>query len=251
MAQVDPILSTAGLTQSFGSVVAVDDLSIGLREGETVGIVGSNGSGKTTLLNLVTGYLQPSAGSIRFAGREIAGLGPREVTLLGIARSFQIPQLFSGMSVLDNLLVAIAGRSGTGWDPWRPLHREEWVAEAAGLLAQFGLDGDAGAMAESLPEGSRKLLDVALSFVLGPRMLLMDEPTSGVSTGDKFKVMDVLLGALGKTGVTTVFIEHDMEIVERYADRALAFHDGRVIADGPVSDVLADPAVKSTIMGSG
>ncbi len=243
------ILETESLNKSFGMVVAAYDINLTVNQGEVVGIVGTNGSGKTTLINLITGYLHPSSGEIRFEGRNITGLPIRKVIALGIARSFQIPQLFTDLTVLENMLVAVATRTGKSWDFWNSLDEKSWVEEALGVLTQFGFDNEARQVVANLPEGSRKLLDVAISFVLKPKLLLMDEPTSGVSAKDKFAVMDALLNALKNAGVTTVFIEHDIEIVERYAERALAFDNGRVIADGPVDVVLADASVRQAVLG--
>jgi len=249
MEPVEPILETVDLSKSFGMVFAVDGISVALAPGEVVGIVGTNGSGKTTFLNLITGYLRPNEGRIRFQGRDITGLSPKRVTALGIARSFQIPQLYTGMSVLDNVLLAVAGRSRRGWDFWLPLRRDTWIEEVERVLGQFGFDDADRQIVANLPEGARKLLDVAVSFILRPTLLLMDEPTSGVSVSDKFAVMDTLMQVLKETNVTTVLIEHDMEIIERYADRALAFDGGQIIADGRVADVLDDRDVRRAILG--
>lgn len=243
------ILEIVNLSKNFGMVVAAHDINLNINEGEVVGIVGANGSGKTTLLNLVTGYLQPTSGEIRFQGNNITGFSPREVIGLGIARSFQIPQLYTGLTVLENMLIAVATRSGKSWDFWTHLNEDSWIEEALGVLKQFGFEDDARQVVANLPEGGRKLLDVALSFILRPKLLLMDEPTSGVSVKEKFAVMGALLNALKDAGVTTVFVEHDMEIVETYAERALAFVNGRVIADGTVGVVLADALVRQTILG--
>jgi branched-chain amino acid transport system ATP-binding protein len=243
------ILEIVNLSKNFGMVVAAHDINLSINEGEVVGIVGANGSGKTTLLNLVTGYLQPTSGEIRFQGNNITGFSPREVIGLGIARSFQIPQLYTGLTVLENMLIAVATRSGKSWDFWTHLNEGSWIEEALGVLKQFGFEDDARQVVANLPEGGRKLLDVALSFILRPKLLLMDEPTSGVSVKEKFAVMGALLNALKDAGVTTVFVEHDMEIVETYAERALAFANGRVIADGTVGVVLADALVRQAILG--
>jgi branched-chain amino acid transport system ATP-binding protein len=243
------ILEIVNLSKNFGMVVAAHDINLSINEGEVVGIVGANGSGKTTLLNLVTGYLQPTSGEIRFQGNNITGFSPREVIGLGIARSFQIPQLYTGLTVLENMLIAVATRSGKSWDFWTHLNEGSWIEEALGVLKQFGFEDDARQVVANLPEGGRKLLDVALSFILRPKLLLMDEPTSGVSVKEKFAVMGALLNALKDAGVTTVFVEHDMEIVETYAERALAFANGRVIADGTVGAVLADALVRQAILG--
>ncbi|NIR31495.1 MAG: ATP-binding cassette domain-containing protein [Gammaproteobacteria bacterium] len=246
----EAVIRTVDLTKYFGAVRAAENLNIELLAGEMVGIVGTNGSGKTTFLNLITGYLAPTSGQIYFRGGNITGLSPKEVTELGIARSFQHPQLYTGLSIGDNMLIAVAVRSGASSDFWNPLKRRAWTEEVRGVLDQFGFRDQMNQPVGNLPEGQRKLLDVALSHVLHPQLLLMDEPTSGVSMKDKFEVMDALVKVLKQTGVTTVFVEHDMEIVERYAERALAFDDGKVIADGPVEHVLTDPAVRQAILGA-
>lgn len=243
------ILEVEGLFKNFGMVVAAHDINISIHDGEVVGIIGANGSGKTTLLNLITGYIQPTRGKIRFQDKTITGLSPRQVVGLGIARSFQVPQLYTGLTVLENMLIAVATRSGKSWNFWTPLNEDSSREEALGVLKQFGFEDDAGQVVANLPEGGRKLLDVAVSFVLKPNLLLMDEPTSGVSVKEKFAVMDALLKALKDAGVTTVFVEHDIEIVERYAQRALAFDTGRVIADGSVDVVLADTSVRQAVLG--
>jgi branched-chain amino acid transport system ATP-binding protein len=244
-----PVLETVGLTRFFGGVPAADDLTIAFRDGELCGIVGPNGSGKTTFLNLVTGYLRPDRGQVRYLGRDITGLPPRVVADLGIARSFQMPQLYLSLTVLENVMLALAIRAGAGRTFWRRLAHGDRPAEAARILEQFGLEAYRDLRAGQLPEGGRKLLDVALSFARRPRVLLMDEPTSGVSVADKFRVMDTLIPILKQGGVTGIFVEHDMDVVERYAERLLAFSEGRVVADGAPAAVLADAAVRKALLG--
>ena len=244
-----PMLDVDNVSRAFDMLRAVDDVSLSVAEGETVGIIGPNGSGKTTLLNLITGYLQPTSGRIMFRGSDITGLGPRRVTALGVARSFQVPQLYTGLNVLDNVLIAIAAHSGRGADFWTPMHRRDSLVSAEDFLARFGLSDQATAAVRNLPEGARKVLDVALSVILEPKVLLMDEPTSGVSARDKFSVMDTLMPTLRERRVTTIFVEHDMEIIERYAERAVAFDAGRIIADGPVAGVLGQAEVRRAVLG--
>lgn len=246
-----PMLDVDNVSRAFDMLRAVDDVSLSVAEGETVGIIGTNGSGKTTLLNLITGYLQPTSGRILFRGSDITGLGPRRVTALGVARSFQVPQLYTGLNVLDNVLIAIAAHSGRGADFWTPMHRRDSLVRAEDFLARFGLSDQATAAVRNLPEGARKVLDVALSVILEPKVLLMDEPTSGVSARDKFSVMDTLMPTLRERRVTTIFVEHDMEIIERYAERAVAFDAGRIIADGPVAGVLGQAEVRRAVLGEG
>lgn len=242
-------IEVRNVSRAFDMLRAVDDVSLTVGDHEIVGIIGTNGSGKTTLLNLITGYLQPTSGRILFQGADITGLNPRQVTALGVARSFQIPQLFAGLTVLDNVLIAIAAHSGGSAEAWMPMHRADWIARAGDALARFGLREQVNEIVSNLPEGGRKVLDVALSVVLEPKLLLMDEPTSGVSAKDKFAVMDTLMPALKERRVTTIFVEHDMEIVERYATRAIAFDGGKILADGPVADVLKRAEVRRAVLG--
>jgi branched-chain amino acid transport system ATP-binding protein len=243
------MIDVLNVSRAFDMLRAVDDVSLSVGTGETVGIIGTNGSGKTTLLNLITGYLQPTSGRIEFQGTDITGLGPRRITALGVARSFQVPQLYTGLTVLENVMIAIAVHSGRGVDFWNPMYHRDCLSKADEVLARFGLRDRAAGAVSNLPEGGRKVLDVALSVILEPKLLLMDEPTSGVSARDKFAVMDTLMPALEERGVTTIFVEHDLEIIERYAERAVAFDAGKIIGDGRVSDILARPEVRRAILG--
>jgi branched-chain amino acid transport system ATP-binding protein len=249
VSEIMPILQTIDLTKSFGMVKAASAINIQISQGELVGIVGANGSGKTTFLNLITGYLKPDRGHTLIMGQESTGLPPRLVTMLGVARSFQIPQLYTGLSVLENVLLALAAGAKRGTEYWKPLYRDLWVEESLDLLQQFGLKPYAYRPVAELPEGGRKLLDVVLSFALKPRLLLMDEPTSGVSIEDKFEVMDTLVGVLQQSDITTIFVEHDMEVVQRYSRRVLVFDNGEVIADGKPESVLTNPEVRKAILG--
>jgi branched-chain amino acid transport system ATP-binding protein len=244
------ILETIGLTKTFGAVTAASDISASFEEDTVVGLIGGNGAGKTTFLNLVTGYLEPSAGTVRFLGKDVTGLAPRRITRLGICRSFQIPQVFDSLSAYDNLLVGLGivslGRDafvGSALGDQRP----EDVAEET--LDRFRLREYRDAPASVLPEGVRKLLDIAMALAVKPRVLLLDEPTSGVSADEKFALMDLVLGAIRAEKVSVLFVEHDMEIVRRYTERVLAFYEGRVIADGAPATVLADPDVRRYVVG--
>lgn len=243
------ILRTVDVNLSFGAVTAADNLNIEVQAGEMVGIVGANGSGKTTFLNLVTGYLKPETGRIEVLGRDAIGLPPRSVTKLGVARSFQIPQLYTNMTVLESMLLSLASAAGRATGFWRPLSRESWNTEGLAILESFGIESYADRSVSELPHGGRKLLDIAMSFALKPKLLLMDEPTSGVSKEDKFQVMDTLVQVLREGDITTIFVEHDMEVIQRYSRRVLVFDNGRVIADGEPESVLADPEVRKAVLG--
>jgi branched-chain amino acid transport system ATP-binding protein len=239
------ILETRGLTKTFGAVTAASAISLSIEEDTVVALIGSNGAGKTTFVNLVTGYLRPTSGSIRYRGKDITALQPRQVTRLGVCRSFQIPQVFDTLTAWENLLVGVgiaARHAGKG-----PREAPEDAAEA--MLVRFGLDRFRGVPAAVLPEGVRKLLDIAMALVVKPRILLLDEPTSGVSSEEKFALMDLVLGAIRAERVTVLFVEHDMEIVRRYTARTVAFYEGRVIADGPTASVLEAAEVRRYVVG--
>ena len=244
------VLEAKGLNKSFGAVTAASDISVAIARDSVVGLIGSNGAGKTTFLNMVTGYLKPSAGSIHFEGRDITPLSPRQITRLGICRSFQIPQLFNSLSVYENLLVGagIVAAAGKAWTHGAALAGPPEEA-AQTMLSRFGLETYRGRPAALLPEGVRKLLDIAMAMVVKPKILLLDEPTSGVSADEKFALMDMVMNAVRADGVTVLFVEHDMEIVNRYTHRVLAFYEGRIIADGEPAVVLEEPEVRKYVIG--
>jgi len=232
------VLAVQALRKNFGAVTAAADISLSFDANTVVSLIGANGAGKTTFLNIVTGYLKPDSGRIIFEGRDIVGLSPRQITKLGVARSFQIPQLFQTLSVRDNLLIAES--IAVADDP---------QAATDAVLARFELAPYAAQPAGLLPEGIRKLLDVAMALSSRSRLLLLDEPTSGVSADEKFAIMDVVMGAARAAGVTVIFVEHDMDIVARYAARVVAFYDGGIIGDGPPDTVLRMADVRRYVIG--
>ena len=243
------LLEARGLEKRFGAVVAASAITIGITAGERVSLIGSNGAGKTTFVNMITGYLKPDAGSIHFDGHDITALAPRAVTRRGVARSFQIPQLFGELSVLDNMLAANACHDQR-LSFFQPARRPVAIARAEALLERFGLIEHRERRVAELPGGVRKLLDIAMALSGRPKLLLLDEPTSGVSAEEKFPMMDTLMAALGHEQDTTVlFVEHDMDIVERHASRVLAFYAGRVIADDVPAVALAADDVRRYVTG--
>jgi branched-chain amino acid transport system ATP-binding protein len=243
-------LETFELTKSFGAVAAASNISVAIEEGSIVGMIGGNGAGKTTFLNLITGHLRPSHGAIHYQGRDITGALPRRVAQLGISRSFQVPQIFGSLTTYENLLIGtgiaashLFGR-GMAAGPHRDPRRT-----AEDLLVRFGLAAHRDSKAGTLPQGLRKLLDIAMTLVVQPKLLLLDEPTSGVSADEKFGVMEVVFEAIRGRPVAVLFVEHDIEVVQRYARRVLAFCEGRIIADGPPDDVFTHPDVRRLVIG--
>ena len=243
------LLETSGLQKSFGAVVAANDISVAVRRGERLGLIGNNGAGKTTFVNLVTGYLKPDAGRVVLDGEDIAGLAPRRVRRHGVSRSFQIPQLFASLTPEENLLIALGVSSDDGLSSWQPARSAAMTAGLEDLLARFRLREYRDHSIAALPGGVRKLLDVAMAVTHRPKLLLLDEPTSGVAAEEKFALMDVIMRALEGGDATVLFVEHDMDIVGRYAERVLAFYEGRIIADGTPDAVLGNADVQRYVTG--
>jgi len=242
------LLVAEGLHKRFGAVVAAADIAIAIDAGERVSLIGSNGAGKTTFVNMITGYLKPDAGRIVLDGRDITALSPRAITRLGVARSFQVQQLYGDLSALDNMLVANACHDQT-LSFRLPAHRPEAVERAERLLERFRLLEHRHRRVAGLPGGVRKLLDIAMALTAAPRLLLLDEPTSGVSAQEKLPLMDTVMAALADDPTCVLFVEHDMEVVGRYASRVVAFYAGRIVADGAPHEALATDDVRRYVTG--
>ncbi len=250
---MNPILTVRDLEKTFGSVVAARDISVSVPAHQTVGIIGANGAGKTTFVNMITGHLTPSKGVIQFEDKDITGLPSRVITRLGISRSFQVAQVFPSMTVVENMRIASAiarGKDSIVDRMLNPLDAPENAAEADAAIELFQIAPYRDLRAATLPQGVRKLLDIAMAVAGAPRLLLLDEPTSGISIEEKFGLMEVVMSALKTRRITVLFVEHDMEIVGRFADRVLAFYDGTVIADEKPDTVLANPQVQALISGT-
>jgi branched-chain amino acid transport system ATP-binding protein len=242
------LLSTRGLSLRFGGVVAADAIDFDLMPGERLAVVGQNGAGKTTFINICTGYIQPTSGEVYFDGAEVTGQSPRAITRLGLGRSFQLPQLFTEHTVRECLLLAASAVNKQA-GIWRPLAQAVNADEVDATLELLQLQKRANDLSGSLPEGQRKLLDVAMALVLRPKLMIMDEPTSGVSSDEKHQLMEVLMKALDERKVTSIFVEHDIDIVRRYATRLAAWIAGKVAADGRPDEVLRDPVVIKNVIG--
>jgi branched-chain amino acid transport system ATP-binding protein len=247
------ILSVRDLEKTFGSVVAARDITLDIPPRQVVGVIGANGAGKTTFINMITGHLRPSKGSIRFEDRDITGYASRQITRMGISRSFQVAQIFPSLTVFESMCAAAAIARGVDsmlGRAFTPLRSRATLAEAEAAIELFRIAPYRDVRSATLPQGVRKLLDIAMATVGAPRVLLLDEPTSGISAEEKFDLMDVVMSALKSRNTTVLFVEHDMEIVSRFAERVLAFYDGTVIADGVPAVALADARVQALISGT-
>jgi branched-chain amino acid transport system ATP-binding protein len=247
------LLEAADVRKRYGDFTALDGVSLAIRAGEFVSIIGPNGAGKTTLVNVLSGRLAPTSGTVRFKGRDVGGIGPMRLARLGMARSFQLVTIFPGLTVAETLAVAAVARGRLGARLFASLSADRRVrTEVADIAELFGLSDKLGRPARTLPQGDKKLLDVASAFALSPEIILLDEPTSGVSTRDKTAIMEVLVSAAKRVGIKAIIqVEHDMDIVFGYSDRIIALHQGRVLADASPDAIRADARVVDMVIGRG
>ena len=243
------ILKTTNLQKTFSGIIAAEDINISVKEGEIIGIIGANGAGKTVFVNMITGYLKPTSGSIEFNGKNITGIQPREATHIGVCRSFQVSQVFMSMTVKQNLMIAMSLSKKSGSALLDPIDDDILSKECDKILKQYNIIKQKDLVVSTLSQGMRKLLDIAMAVVGNPKILLLDEPTSGVSVEEKFGIMDIVISALKESGTTVLFVEHDMEIVERYVDRVMAFYQGQIICDAPPIQALKDKKVIQYVLG--
>lgn len=245
------ILEAINIKKYYGDFCALAGVDIRIHEGEFMSVIGPNGAGKTTLINCLTGFLKPDTGQVKFKGQDIAGIGPEKLCKMGIARSFQLVNIFPDLSLIDTLKVAIISRQGKGRKFFASLSKDRAVHEQALEIAElFGLSDRLNETSKNCPQGIKKLLDVASAFALHPEIILLDEPTSGVSTSDKNKIMQVLLNASEKIGIKTILqVEHDMDIVFSYSDRIIAVQQGKILADGLPGEIEQNEDVICNIVG--
>jgi len=245
------LIETRGVSKHYGAFRALEDISLAVREGEFVSIVGPNGAGKTTLVNLLTGLLVPTTGEVYFKGENIAGVGPVALATRGMARTFQLVQVFPQLTVAETIAAAVVTRQGKQWRLFSPLLQDtEISARVTEIAGIFGLGSRLETLSRLLSQGEKKLLDVASAFALEPQVILLDEPTSGVSTAEKHTVMKTLVGAARAAGVKAIIlVEHDMDLVASYSHRIIALSEGRVLADLPPDTFFADPVIIETVVG--
>ena len=245
------LLEAHDVRKFYGDFRALDGVSLTVDADSFVSIVGPNGAGKTTLVNILTGLVPPTSGSVTFRGQSVAGAGPVRLAGLGMARSFQLINVFPALTVAETLAVAVVSRLGRSRRFLMRLAADREVeAGVAEVAEMFGLADKLSRPARTLPHGDKKLLDVASAFALHPQIILLDEPTSGVSTRDKHQIMDTLVGAARRLGIKAIIqVEHDMDIVFGYSDRIVALHQGRVLADTTPDGIRADAEVVATVIG--
>jgi branched-chain amino acid transport system ATP-binding protein len=244
------LLATRKLLKYFGDTHAVDAVDFVVQEGEVLAMIGSNGAGKTTLVNLISGLLRPDGGQIIFRDVDVTHQSVHERIRAGIARSFQLVNLFDQLSTLDNVALSIFAREGKTRKllALAETDRRVWE-EAAEILRLFGLEAKARMLAGGISQGERKLLDVAVAYALRPKLLFLDEPTSGVSTREKAPIMDIITAVVRSGGISAAIIEHDMDVVFSYSDRIVAMHQGTILADGPPDEIRRNEAVQVNLLG--
>jgi len=245
------LIETIGVKKAYGDFVALDGVSLAVAAGETVAIVGPNGAGKTTLVNVLTGLLKPTEGVVRFKGEDIAGIGPVLLAQRGMARAFQLVHIFPALTVAETIAVAVVSHERQSLRVVASLGRNRALWQRVrDVAAIFGLDGKLDSTARLLSQGEKKLLDIASAFALVPEVILLDEPTSGVSSGDKHAIMRTLVDAAQRAGVKAILlVEHDMDLVAEYSTRIVALQGGKVLADRAPDAFFADPEIVAAIVG--
>jgi branched-chain amino acid transport system ATP-binding protein len=245
------LLQTIDLKRYFGDTRAVDNVNLTIEAREFVSLVGPNGAGKTSLINVISALLRADSGKILFKGQEITRTSVTERVKAGIARSFQLVNVFDDLSTFNNVALAIFSREGKTVRLNTLAHLDnDVIAEADKVLYQFGLAAKRNDIARDLAQGERKLLDVALAYALKPKLLFLDEPTSGVSTRDKGQIMDTIASVVRGEGITAVIVEHDMDVVFKYSDRIVVMAQGAIMAQGTPDEIRNNEQVAMVLLGT-
>jgi branched-chain amino acid transport system ATP-binding protein len=244
------VLEVRGLSKAFGGIQAVHEVGFVLEAGELLALIGPNGAGKTTCFNCLNGQLRPDAGSVRLAGRELISLPPRAIWRLGVGRTFQIAQTFGSLSVAENVQQALLSQHRRTLDLWydgRRLYR----GDALALLARVGMSEQAERACAVLAYGDLKRVELALALAHAPRLLLMDEPTAGMSPDERLELMTLIRALARERDLAVLFTEHDMDVVFAHAHRILVMDRGELIAEGTPAEVQANPLVREVYLGAG
>ncbi len=243
-----PLLETSGLSKSFGALRAAHAVDFQLTTGARHALIGPNGAGKTTFINLITGALEATAGRVLLGGDDITQLAQAQRVKRGIARTFQVTSLFRGLSVLENVCIPVSERLGAAHALWRPAgHRRDVIEEAVGLLEMLGLQDVADKPVRELPYGRQRLIEIAIALGLRPKVLLLDEPAAGVPAAESAILLDIIEGLPSEIAV--LIIEHDMDVVFRFARRVTVLVQGEVLVEGTPDEIAADPRVREVYLG--
>jgi ABC-type branched-subunit amino acid transport system ATPase component len=243
------LLETRALSRSFGALQVANGIDFRLQAGARHALIGPNGAGKTTFVNLLTGMLAPSGGQVLLDGEDVTRLAQARRVKRGIARTFQINQLFRGLTVLENVCIAVAERMGAGGDMLRPAgRRTEVMDEAARLLETLRLTADAGRRIAELPYGRQRLVEIAIALGLAPRVLLLDEPAAGIPSAESHILLEAI--AALPPDIAVLIIEHDMDLVFRFAQRITVLVSGSVFAEGTPAEIAANRDVRAVYLGT-
>ena len=243
-----PILQTTGLEKRFGGIVATNNVDLSVEKGARHALIGPNGAGKTTFINLLTGVLKPSAGRITLEGKDITDTSPHERVRLGMARTFQINQLFLDLTPLESVGLVVSERLGSGADWWRIIGTKSSVTgEIVEIIERFHLTDVMFHRVSVLPYGKQRLLEIALAFACRPQVLLLDEPAAGVPEAERHELLATIEALPAE--VTVLLIEHDMDLVFSFADRISVLVNGALFVDGAPEEVARDPRVKAVYLG--
>lgn len=245
------VLSIHDLVKTFGGLTAVDDVSLGVEEGEIRALIGPNGAGKTTLFNCVTGTLAPDCGRVEVRGAAVTGLPPDALVTHGIARTFQVTSLFPELSVWDNLAMSVSARLGCPASlSFRRRRSPDVCDRVESALDRVGFTGDLHAIADTLPHGRQRIVELAAAIALEPRILFLDEPAAGLAGADRTRLMDLILDLRDQSGLTVVLVEHDMDIVMKVCDRITVLREGAILSEGAPKDVASDVKVREAYLGT-
>lgn len=250
MAMNEPVLSVRDLSKHFGGVHAVDGVNLDVQARETVALIGPNGAGKTTFYNLLSGRMQPTHGTILFEGRDVTGLPPHRISRMGISRSFQITNVFTELSAVQNVEVALTALHGKALKLFALASRDRALHdEALALLERLGLAPLAYTRAGVLSYGDKRLLEIAIVLATRPRLVLLDEPTAGMTPEETRSVTKLVRDLAESTGNTFLITEHDMDVVFDVADRIVVLHRGRLLAQGTAEEIRASREVREAYLG--
>jgi len=247
-----PLITATNLRKYYGEVKSVNDISLEIAQGQVITLVGANGAGKTTLLNLLTGLIIPDRGEIRLLGEKITGVAPDKRARRGIVKTFQLEHVFDEMSVFDNIRTACLSAAGKHYSFFKDIENEKEINERTeGLLELFDLAGVKDTFVRNLGHGYKKVIDIAMCFAMKPKILLVDEPTSGVGEEEKFRIMNLLMNQIEANNLAAIIVEHDLHLVKELSKETIVMCDGEFIARGTPEQVFCLEKVVEILVGKG